>query len=95
MAARKSFGVNAINFSFAVTGLEAPAIITATYPARRSGPGMFPEPMIDHQYNCRVCGLRLEEPPWGRDGATPLFEIRPCCGVRFDEDSTPRPRLKI
>ncbi len=46
--------------------------------------------MIDHQYNCRVCGLKLEEPPWGQDGETPLFEICPCCGVEFGyEDSTP------
>ena len=30
---------------------------------------------------CRVCGLKSSEPPWGLDGATPLFEFCPCCGV--------------
>lgn len=30
---------------------------------------------------CRVCGLRADQPPWGADGRTPVFEMCPCCGV--------------
>ncbi|CCB91991.1 putative uncharacterized protein [Waddlia chondrophila 2032/99] len=33
--------------------------------------------------NCRVCGLVLDDPPWGEDGATPSFDYCPCCGVEF------------
>jgi hypothetical protein len=41
-------------------------------------------------YNCRVCGLRLDDPPWGDDGRTPLYEYCPCCGVEFGyQDSSP------
>ncbi len=39
--------------------------------------------MIDYRYICRVCGLVLEDPPWGVDGKTPLFEFCLCCGVEF------------
>ena len=40
-------------------------------------------------HSCRVCGLYLEEPPWGSDGSTPLFEHCPCCGVEFGyQDAT-------
>ena len=40
-------------------------------------------------YNCRVCGLRLEDPPWGLDGRSPLYEFCPCCGVEFGyQDAT-------
>ena len=40
-------------------------------------------------YNCRVCGLRLDDPPWGLDGRTPLYEFCPCCGVEFGyQDAT-------
>jgi hypothetical protein len=39
--------------------------------------------MHNDLFHCRVCGLRLEEPPWGEDGRTPLFDICPCCGVEF------------
>ncbi|HVH33324.1 MAG TPA: hypothetical protein VM847_04340 [Tahibacter sp.] len=39
---------------------------------------------------CRVCGRIYEEPPWGADGKTAIFEICPCCGVEFGyEDSLP------
>jgi len=39
---------------------------------------------------CRVCGLYLDEPPWGLDGRTPLFEHCACCGVEFGyQDATP------
>tara|TARA_R110002124_G_scaffold89513_2_gene228779 strand:- start:2240 stop:2509 length:270 start_codon:yes stop_codon:yes gene_type:complete len=34
-------------------------------------------------HNCRICGFSLEEPPWGYDGKTPLYEFCPCCGVEF------------
>lgn len=36
--------------------------------------------------NCRVCGLFIEEPPWGEDGETPTYEICPCCGVEFGNE---------
>lgn len=40
-------------------------------------------------FHCRVCGLRLTDPPWGYDNQTPLFEFCPCCGVEFGyQDST-------
>jgi len=40
-------------------------------------------------YHCRVCGLYYDDLPWGEDGATPIFEICPCCGVEFGyEDRT-------
>lgn len=35
------------------------------------------------KYNCKVCGLRMEDPPWGDDGKSPNYEICPCCGVEF------------
>jgi hypothetical protein len=39
---------------------------------------------------CRVCGFLLDEPPWGADGRTPLFDFCPCCGVEFGyQDATP------
>jgi len=42
------------------------------------------------EYCCRVCGLRHDDPPWGVDGRTPLFELCDCCGVEFGyQDSTP------
>lgn len=34
-------------------------------------------------YNCRVCGLCLDDPPWGHDGRCPSYEYCPCCGVEF------------
>jgi hypothetical protein len=38
---------------------------------------------------CRVCGLLQPEPPWGKDGRTPSFNICDCCGVEFGyEDCT-------
>lgn len=41
-------------------------------------------------YNCRVCGLRLDDPPWSHDGCTPLYDYCPCCGVEFGyQDATP------
>lgn len=40
-------------------------------------------------YNCRVCGYRQDDPPWGDDGKVPTFDICSCCGVEFGyEDST-------
>lgn len=45
--------------------------------------------MHNDKNRCRVCGCLLDEPPWGDDGATPSFEICPCCGVEFGyEDFT-------
>lgn len=40
-------------------------------------------PSDTYIHNCRVCGLFLEDPPWGNDGKTPLYEFCPCCGVEF------------
>ncbi len=40
---------------------------------------------------CRVCGLLLEEPPWGDDGQSPTYDFCPCCGVEFGYgDATPQ-----
>lgn len=33
--------------------------------------------------HCRVCGLLQYQPPWGKDGYTPGFEICDCCGIEF------------
>ncbi|MCD8032141.1 MAG: hypothetical protein LUF85_15295 [Bacteroides sp.] len=39
--------------------------------------------------NCRVCGLFIQDKPWGENGKTPTYEICPCCGVEFGvEDYT-------
>jgi len=44
----------------------------------------------DEDYICRVCGLELEEPPWGDDSKSATFEHCPCCGVEFGYgDATP------
>jgi hypothetical protein len=41
-------------------------------------------------HRCRVCGLYLDDPPWGSDGHTPLYDFCPCCGVEFGyQDATP------
>jgi len=41
-------------------------------------------------FHCRVCGFREDEPPWGEDGRTPLFDFCPCCGVEHGYgDATP------
>ena len=38
---------------------------------------------------CRVCGYKSENPPWGEDGQTPLYDFCPCCGVEHGyQDST-------
>ena len=34
-------------------------------------------------YNCRVCGLRQEDPPWGINEKSPNYVICSCCGVEF------------
>jgi hypothetical protein len=36
--------------------------------------------------NCRVCGLYIDEAPWGEDGKTPTYDICPCCGVEFGNE---------
>ena len=38
--------------------------------------------------NCRVCGLKQEEPPWGGDGRSPTYDICDCCGVEFGYGDT-------
>lgn len=38
---------------------------------------------------CRVCGYKSDEPPWGDDGRTPLYDFCSCCGVEHGyQDST-------
>ncbi len=38
---------------------------------------------------CRICGLYIEDKPWGEDGLFPTYEVCPCCGVEFGyEDCT-------
>jgi hypothetical protein len=44
----------------------------------------------DEVYRCRVCGLRLADPPWGLGGRSPSYQHCPCCGVEFGyQDATP------
>lgn len=38
------------------------------------------------EHNCRICGLYIEDLPWGQDGATPTYEICLCCGAEFGND---------
>ena len=39
--------------------------------------------------NCRVCGMRQDDPPWGFSQEDPAYLICPCCGVEFGyEDCT-------
>ena len=41
------------------------------------------------EHYCRVCGLYIQDLPWGEDGSSPTYEICACCGVEFGyEDST-------
>jgi hypothetical protein len=43
----------------------------------------------DEALRCRICGLKLDVPPWGDDGRTPSFEFCPCCGVEWGyQDAT-------
>jgi hypothetical protein len=35
---------------------------------------------------CRICGYSSITYPWGTDGASPSFEICPCCGVQFGKE---------
>lgn len=40
-------------------------------------------------FACRVCGYLADLPPWGDDGATPLYDYCPCCGVEHGyQDAT-------
>lgn len=35
---------------------------------------------------CRVCGLYIDDKPWGDDNKTPTHDICPCCGVEFGNE---------
>jgi len=35
------------------------------------------------RYECRICGYKNEDFPWGEDGKTPNYQICPCCGTQF------------
>lgn len=48
--------------------------------SRRSRNLMEVQVVDDSRFRCRVCGFRLDEPPWGDDGASPQYDICPCCG---------------
>lgn len=39
-----------------------------------------------NNYECRICGYRSENPPWGEDGITPSYELCDCCGAQFGKD---------
>jgi len=39
-----------------------------------------------NEHNCRVCGLFIEDLPWGFCGKCPTYEICPCCGVEFGNE---------
>jgi hypothetical protein len=42
-----------------------------------------------NEHNCRVCGLYIDDLPWGEDGICPTYELCPCCNVEFgNEDYT-------
>jgi hypothetical protein len=41
---------------------------------------------LDEMFYCRVCGFRQQEPPWGKDGKTPSYNICACCGVEFGNE---------
>ena len=44
---------------------------------------------LDERYYCRVCGLEEEDPPWGEDDMSPLYDFCVCCGVEHGyEDSS-------
>jgi hypothetical protein len=48
------------------------------------------------QLRCRVCGVLNDDPPWGDDGNTPLFEYCRCCGVEHGyQDATPEGARKF
>ncbi len=47
----------------------------------------------NYNNNCRICGLKLLEPPWGENGETPSFNICPCCGVEFGYEDTVLPAI--
>lgn len=34
-------------------------------------------------YNCRICGFKNSEKPWGNDWKSPSFSFCPCCWVEF------------
>lgn len=38
------------------------------------------------EHFCRVCGLYIEDEPWGKDGSCPTYEICSCCGVEFGNE---------
>lgn len=46
--------------------------------------------LSDKNLRCRVCGYRSDDPPWGHDGRTPLYDFCTCCGVEHGyQDSSP------
>ena len=38
-------------------------------------------PLKDEDFHCRVCGYRSDDPPWGIDGVSPIYDFCDCCGV--------------
>lgn len=44
----------------------------------------------DSELRCRVCGYKSENPPWGDDGKSPLYDFCQCCGVEHGyQDASP------
>ena len=49
----------------------------------------------DRDLRCRVCGYLSQDPQWGDDGRTPLYDFCPCCGVEhgYQDSSTAGARI--
>ena len=46
--------------------------------------------MRNNNLHCRVCGFETEDPPWGNDGRSPIYDFCACCGVEHGyQDSSP------
>ncbi len=41
---------------------------------------------MKEEHYCRICGLYIEDKPWGNDGQSLTYEICPCCGVEFGNE---------
>ena len=47
-------------------------------------------------HNCRVCGLKQKDPPWGESGFEPTYDICPCCSTEFGlDDRTSAQRFEV
>ena len=46
------------------------------------------------EHNCRICGLYIEDVPWGKDGNCPTYDFCPCCGVEFGHEDYTNESIK-